>query len=76
MPGDAALAKRPMALAELKEGDTVMIVRGAEMKQHQGKRWKVLAAWELGGGQWVAKIKCEETGDYYSSYAANFLEKV
>lgn len=60
----------------LKKGDRVMIVGGAEAAEHAGKVWTLLYdPWVLGNDIEVAKIKCLETGDFYSSYAVEFLRK-
>lgn len=77
-PMNKSLPSRPagFVVTELRPGDTVRIYGSAEAELHKGKLFTVRVVWEIGDGNWVAKLKQIDGETYYSSYACQFLELV
>jgi len=62
---------------ELKKGDKVRIHGGAEADKYKDCIFEVLCEpWQLGHGEWVAKIKCPITSKYFPSYATEYLQPI
>ena len=59
------------------KGDKVIIMGSAEEEKYRGCIFEVLSKPYMVCGTYVVKMKCHNTGKYFSGgYAVDFLEKV